>query len=55
MQGYLLRAQGDRVLMGHAVEGRFPYLDHQLIELAARVPDRLLLWAPTRPRRSPAV
>ncbi|MBN1608713.1 MAG: asparagine synthase (glutamine-hydrolyzing) [Polyangiaceae bacterium] len=43
MQGYLLHAQGDRMLMGHAVEGRFPYLDHRLIELASRVPDRLLL------------
>jgi asparagine synthase (glutamine-hydrolysing) len=43
LQGYLLHAQGDRMLMGHAVEGRFPYLDHRLLELAARVPDRILL------------
>jgi asparagine synthase (glutamine-hydrolysing) len=43
LQGYLLHAQGDRMLMGHAVEGRFPYLDHRLIEFAARVPDNMLL------------
>lgn len=35
MPGYLLNAQGDRMLMKHSVEGRFPYLDHRLIEYAA--------------------
>lgn len=43
LQGYLLHAQGDRMLMGHCVEGRFPYLDHRLLELAARIPDRVML------------
>lgn len=43
LQGYLLHSQGDRMLMGNAVEGRFPFLDHRLAEFAARVPDRLLL------------
>jgi asparagine synthase (glutamine-hydrolysing) len=43
LAGYLLHAQGDRMLMGNAIEGRFPYLDHRLAEFAARVPDRLLL------------
>src|SRR6185437_1038392 len=39
LSGYLLSAQGDRVLLGHGVEGRFPFLDHRLIECAARLPD----------------
>jgi asparagine synthase (glutamine-hydrolysing) len=29
--------------MANAVEGRFPFLDHRLIELAARIPPRLKL------------
>lgn len=41
MQGYLLHSQGDRMLMGNSVEGRFPFLDHRLIEFAARVPEPL--------------
>jgi asparagine synthase (glutamine-hydrolysing) len=38
MSAYLLSSQGDRVMMGHAVEGRFPFLDHRLIELANSFP-----------------
>ena len=41
MQGYLLHSQGDRMLMGNAVEGRFPFLDHRLAEFIADVPERL--------------
>jgi asparagine synthase (glutamine-hydrolysing) len=37
MPGYLLNAQGDRMLMGNSVEGRFPFLDHRVIEFAARL------------------
>jgi len=37
MAGYLLCSQGDRMLMSHSVEGRFPYLDHRLIEFANRL------------------
>jgi asparagine synthase (glutamine-hydrolysing) len=43
LQGYLLHAQGDRMLMGNSVEGRFPYLDHRVAEFAARLPDGLRL------------
>ena len=43
MEGYLLHAQGDRMLMGNSVEGRFPYLDHRVAGLAARLPERLRL------------
>lgn len=41
MPGYLLSSQGDRMLMKHSVEGRFPYLDHRLIEFANRLDPRL--------------
>ena len=43
LSGYLLSAQGDRMLMSNSVEGRFPFLDHRLIELAARMPDSFKL------------
>src|SRR5690606_23292794 len=43
LTGYLLQSQGDRMLMGNSVEGRFPFLDHRLAEFAARLPDRLRL------------
>jgi asparagine synthase (glutamine-hydrolysing) len=39
LTGYLLHSQGDRMLMGNSVEGRFPFLDHRLAEFAARLPD----------------
>ncbi|HWA56743.1 MAG TPA: asparagine synthase (glutamine-hydrolyzing) [Gemmatimonadales bacterium] len=35
---YLLCSQGDRVGMAHAVEGRFPFLDHRLYEFASALP-----------------
>jgi asparagine synthase (glutamine-hydrolysing) len=40
---YLLAAQGDRVAMAHAVEGRYPFLDYRVIELCNRLPDKLKL------------
>jgi asparagine synthase (glutamine-hydrolysing) len=43
MSGYLLSSQGDRMLMAHSVEGRFPFLDHRVIEWAAQMPPRLKL------------
>ncbi len=38
LSNYLLSSQGDRMAMAHAVEGRFPFLDHRVVEFAARVP-----------------
>jgi asparagine synthase (glutamine-hydrolysing) len=38
MSGYLLSSQGDRMMMGNAVEGRFPFLDHNIIEFASQIP-----------------
>jgi asparagine synthase (glutamine-hydrolysing) len=45
LAGNLLCAQGDRVLMASSVEGRYPFLDHRLVELAAALPRRLKLRA----------
>ncbi len=44
MNGYLLSSQGDRMLMGHSVEGRFPFLDHRVVEFAATLPDAVKLF-----------
>lgn len=35
---YLLSSQGDRMGMAHAIEGRYPFLDHRLYEFAAALP-----------------
>lgn len=37
MAGYLLSSQGDRMLMSNSVEGRFPFLDHRVIEYANKL------------------
>lgn len=43
MTGYLLCSQGDRMAMAHSVEGRFPFLDHRVIEFACRLPPQMKL------------
>lgn len=43
LSGYLLSAQGDRMSLAHAVEGRYPFLDTDLVDLATSLPDRYLL------------
>lgn len=45
LPGYLLSSQGDRQALAHGVEGRYPYLDYRVIELAARLPPRLKMKA----------
>ena len=40
LPSYLLSSQGDRMLMASSVEGRFPFLDHRLIEFANRLHPR---------------
>jgi len=45
MAGYLLCSQGDRVSASHGVEGRFPFLDHHVVEYAARIPPKCKLRA----------
>jgi asparagine synthase (glutamine-hydrolysing) len=41
LPGYILSSQGDRMAMAHSVEARFPFLDHRVVEFAARIPSRL--------------
>jgi asparagine synthase (glutamine-hydrolysing) len=43
LPGYILSAQGDRVAMANAVEGRFPFLDPRVVDFASRLPPRLKL------------
>jgi asparagine synthase (glutamine-hydrolysing) len=38
LSGYLLSSQGDRMLMAHSVEGRFPFLDRHVAALADSLP-----------------
>lgn len=44
LPGYILSSQGDRMLMANSVEGRFPFLDRDVIELANRLPARHKLF-----------
>jgi asparagine synthase (glutamine-hydrolysing) len=38
MSGYLLSSQGDRMGMANSVEGRYPFLDHRVIEFCSKLP-----------------
>lgn len=41
LPNYILTNLGDRMEMAHHLEGRVPFLDHQLIELVTQLPDHL--------------
>jgi len=43
LSGNLLSSQGDRMMLGHSVEGRFPFLDVRVMEFCAKVPPHLRL------------
>jgi asparagine synthase (glutamine-hydrolysing) len=38
LAGYILASQGDRMLMAHSVEGRFPFLDRDVVDFASALP-----------------
>lgn len=44
LPGYILSSQGDRMLMAGSVEGRFPFLDRDVVEFAATLPARHKLF-----------
>lgn len=44
LSGYLLSSQGDRMTMAHGIEGRYPFLDHTVIEDVFAWPDRFKLF-----------
>ena len=41
LSNYLLSSQGDRMAMAHSVEGRFPFLDHRVVEFAGSLSPEL--------------
>jgi asparagine synthase (glutamine-hydrolysing) len=44
LAGYILAAQGDRMLMANSVEGRFPFLDRDVVDLCNALPARHKLF-----------
>lgn len=47
LPGYILSSQGDRMAMAHSVEGRFPFLDHRVVDFAAALSPNLKMKALT--------
>lgn len=45
LPGYILSSQGDRMLMANSVEGRFPFLDHRVVEFGMQLPVNLKMPA----------
>lgn len=39
LDGYLLSSQGDRMSLAHGIEGRYPFLDHEIVEWLYHLPD----------------
>ncbi len=44
LPGYILASQGDRMLMANSVEGRFPFLDRDVVQFANTLPARHKLF-----------
>jgi asparagine synthase (glutamine-hydrolysing) len=44
LAGYVLASQGDRMLMANSVEGRFPFLDREVVDFASTLPARHKLF-----------
>ena len=44
LAGYILASQGDRMLMANSVEGRFPFLDPNVVDFANALPARHKLF-----------
>jgi asparagine synthase (glutamine-hydrolysing) len=44
LAGYILASQGDRMLMANSVEGRFPFLDREVVDFANALPARHKLF-----------
>lgn len=44
LPGYILASQGDRMLMANSVEGRFPFLDRDVVDFANALPARHKLF-----------
>ena len=44
LAGYILASQGDRMLMANSVEGRFPFLDRDVVDFADALPARHKLF-----------
>lgn len=40
MSPYLLSSQGDRMMAANSVEGRFPFLDHRVVEFCGQLPPK---------------
>lgn len=39
LAGYLLSSQGDRMSLAHGVEGRYPFLDHRVVDMLFKIND----------------
>ena len=48
LPNYILSNLGDRMEMAHSVEGRLPFLDHHVVEEAARMPVSMKIRGMTR-------
>ena len=44
LAGYILASQGDRMILGNSVEGRFPFLDPDVVDFANTLPARHKLF-----------